>query len=181
MRRYGFYLRELIISLTSEQSERVRDVFNTKIKSPSGHVIFFYYMKSYEDGIRNKWMQWIIDGIHEFTATGWQKKPLEVLICSWIPKRGMTFNQKWSRHAAFLKCGITNKLDETEDDLIYNSTEETDELDDSSVTELFASDLESDFEGCFVWKTLNFVLLETLALLVYFKTKCRFFKLTDWY
>ena len=28
VRRYGFYLQVLIISLTSEQSERVRDIFN---------------------------------------------------------------------------------------------------------------------------------------------------------
>ena len=30
VRRYGFYLRVLIISLTSEQRERVRNVFNTR-------------------------------------------------------------------------------------------------------------------------------------------------------
>ena len=42
VRIYGFYLRVLIISLTSERNERVRDV-HEKIKSvsPSGHVNFF--------------------------------------------------------------------------------------------------------------------------------------------
>ena len=49
VRRYGFYLRVLIISLTSERSERVRDVFNTRRLNSylqlSGHV-FFFYMKS---------------------------------------------------------------------------------------------------------------------------------------
>ena len=44
VRRYGFYLQVLIISLTSERSEQVRDVFNTRRLNPyllSGHVIFF--------------------------------------------------------------------------------------------------------------------------------------------
>lgn len=57
--------------------------------------------------------------------------------------------------ASFLKCGMTNNLDGTEDDLVYNSTDNTVELDDSFVQELFASDSESDFEGFIVLKTLN--------------------------
>lgn len=52
--------------------------------------------------------------------------------------------------ASFLKCGITNNLDGTEDDLVYNSAEDTVELDDSFVQELLASDSESDFEGFIV-------------------------------
>jgi len=40
--------------------------------------------KPFKDGVRKKWMQWMADGIHEFTATGRQKKPTEELICSWI-------------------------------------------------------------------------------------------------
>ena len=52
--------------------------------------------------------------------------------------------------ASFLKCGITNNLHGTEDDLVYDSTENTGELDDSFVAELFASDSESDFEGFLV-------------------------------
>ena len=51
---------------------------------------------------------------------------------------------------SFLKCGITNNMYGTEDDLVYNSTEDTVELDDSFVQELFASDSESDFEGFIV-------------------------------
>lgn len=85
-------------------------------------------------------------GIHEFTATGRQKKASEELICSWI-------SQAWNDIPAemitssFLKCGITNNLDGSEDDLVYNSAADTDELDDSFVRELFTSDSESDFEG----------------------------------
>ena len=52
--------------------------------------------------------------------------------------------------ASFLKCGITNNLDGTQDDLVYDSTEATDEVDDLFIENLFASDSESDFEGFIV-------------------------------
>ena len=52
-----------------------------------------------------------------------------------------------STEACFLKCGITNNLDGSEDELVYNSTENTHELDDSSIKNLFESDPESEFEG----------------------------------
>ena len=102
--------------------------------------------KPFKDGVKKRLMQWMADGIHEFTATGRQKKPSEVLICLWI-------SQAWNNTpaemimASFLKCGITNNLDGTEDDLVYDSTENTGEVDDSFIEELFASDSKSDFEG----------------------------------
>ena len=48
---------------------------------------------------------------------------------------------------SFLKCRITNSLDGSEDDLVFDSA--SDELfDDDLLDELFASDSESHFEGC---------------------------------
>ena len=99
--------------------------------------------KPFKHGVRKQWMA---DGIHEFTATGRQKKASEELICSWI-------SQAWNAipsemiAASFLKCGITNNLDGSEDELVYNSTENTHELDDSSIENLFESDSESEVEG----------------------------------
>ena len=90
-------------------------------------------------------MQWMAEGIHEFTATGRQKKASEELICSWT-------SQAWNDipaemiTASFLKCGITNNLDGSEDNLLFDSAEDT-ELDDSFIRELFESDSESEFEG----------------------------------
>ena len=40
--------------------------------------------KPFKDGVRKRWMEWMADGIHEFTASGRQKKPSEELIVSWI-------------------------------------------------------------------------------------------------
>ena len=82
-------------------------------------------------------MQWMANGIHEFTAGGRQKKPseLEELFCSWnleawheIPREMIL--------ASFLKCSIMNDLDCSEDDLVYEPSEDS------------ASELdESEFEG----------------------------------
>ena len=91
-------------------------------------------------------MEWMADGIYEVTATGRQKKPSEELIYLWILQAWNEIPAKMIT-ASFLKCGITNNLDGTEDDLVYDSIEDTDELDDSFIAELFASDPESDFEG----------------------------------
>ena len=52
--------------------------------------------------------------------------------------------------ASFLKCSITNDLDCSEDDLVYEPSEDSAaELDDSAIRELLESDFESDF-GSFV-------------------------------
>ena len=78
--------------------------------------------KPFKDGVQKQLMQWMADGIHEFTATGRQKKASEELICWWI-------SQAWNAipsemiAASFLKCGIKNNLDGSEDELVYNSTE----------------------------------------------------------
>ena len=48
--------------------------------------------------------------------------------------------------SSFLKCGITNNLDGSEDDLVYEYSEELID-DDSFGREMFESDSESDFEG----------------------------------
>ena len=50
--------------------------------------------------------------------------------------------------ASFLKCSITNDLDCSEDDLVYEPSEDSAaELDDSVIRELFESDFESEFKG----------------------------------
>lgn len=81
------------------------------------------------------------EGIHELTPTGRQRKPSEELMCQWI-------SEAWREipRESFLKCGITNSLDGTEDDLVFDSPSD-ESFDDDLIDELFASDSESDFEG----------------------------------
>ena len=102
--------------------------------------------KPFKDGVRKQWMQWMADGIHKSTATGRQKKALEELICLWILQAWNAIPSEMIA-SPFLKCGITNNLDGSEDELVYNSAKNTLELDDSSIENLFESDPESEFEG----------------------------------
>ena len=101
--------------------------------------------KPFKDNVRRRWMEWMAEGIHEFTAGGRQKKPSEEVILSWIAGAWNEIPEEMIE-SSFLKCGITNNIDGSEDHLIYEA-EDNDELDDSFVRELFQSDSESEFEG----------------------------------
>ena len=85
------------------------------------------------------------DGVRKFTASGRQKKPSEELIISWIAAAWNDIPAEMVE-SSFLKCGITNNLDGSEDDLVYENSEELID-DDSFFREMFESDSESDFEG----------------------------------
>ena len=100
--------------------------------------------KPFKDGVRKRWMEWMADGIHELTATG-RQKPSEELIVSWTAQAWNDIPAEMIK-SSFLKCRITNNLDGSEDDLVYEVNEETVD-DDSFVRELFESDSKSEFEG----------------------------------
>ena len=55
------------------------------------------------------------------------------------------YNDVWG--CAEILPGITNNSDGSQVELVYNSTEITDELDDSVNENLFELDCESEFEG----------------------------------
>ena len=77
--------------------------------------------KLFKDGVRKQWMA---DGIHKFTNSGRQKKALEELICLWILQVWKAILSEMIT-ASLLKCGITNNLDGSQDELVYNSTKNT--------------------------------------------------------
>ena len=93
--------------------------------------------KPFKDRARQKGMAWVAEGIHELTAGGCQKKPSEELMCQWI-------NEVWHNipremvAKLFLKCGITNSMDGSKDDFVFDSSDdESVVIDHSLVTELF--------------------------------------------
>ena len=103
--------------------------------------------KLFKDNVRKRRMQWMADGINEFTAGGRQKKPSEELICSWILEAWHEIPREMII-ASFLKCGITNNLDGSEDNLVYKPSDNSvAELDDTAIRELFESDSKSEFKG----------------------------------
>ena len=62
-------------------------------------------------------------------------------ICSWLSQAWNAILSKMIT-VSFLECGITNNLDGSQYELVYYSTENTDELDDSFIEniQVFASD-----------------------------------------
>ena len=68
-------------------------------------------------------------------------KASEELICSWISQAWKAIPSEMIA-ASLLKCGISKNSDGSQDELVYNSTEITDELDDSVIANLFESDCE---------------------------------------
>ena len=79
--------------------------------------------KPFKDHLRNKWQQWMISGEHTLTASGRMRKAELNVICNWI-------KQAWDEiptemiQKSFLKCCITNALDGTEDDDVWEEEDE---------------------------------------------------------
>lgn len=79
--------------------------------------------KPFKDRLRNKWQQWMISGEHTLTASGRMRKAELNVICNWI-------KQTWDEiptemiQKSFLKCCITNALDGTEDDDVWEEEDE---------------------------------------------------------
>lgn len=63
-------------------------------------------------------------GTHKFTVSGCQKKPSEQLFLSWITGAWQDIPKEMIK-SSFLKCGITNSLDGTEDDLILEPDDDS--------------------------------------------------------
>lgn len=94
-------------------------------------------------------MAWMAKGIHELTEGGCQKKPSEELMCQWIGEAWHDIPREMVANS-FVKCRITNSLDGSEDDFIFDTSSDDESIvaDDSLLTELFNdSESESDFEG----------------------------------
>ena len=66
-------------------------------------------------------------------------------MCQWISEAWREIPREMVARS-LLKCGITNSLDGTEDDLVFDSSSD-ESFDNDLINELFASDSESDFEG----------------------------------
>lgn len=81
------------------------------------------FNKPYKDCVRKRQMEWMAKGVHEFTASGHQKKPSEELILSWIAGAWQDISEEMIE-SSFLKYGITNSLDGSEDNLVYEAEDD---------------------------------------------------------
>ncbi|CAH2276940.1 Hypothetical predicted protein [Pelobates cultripes] len=80
-----------------------------------------------------KWITWMKSDDKELTAKGNLKKPGLSLVTSWV-KTSWEDIPKEMIIKSFLKTGISNKMDGTEDDLLWNSdSEESEETGETDV------------------------------------------------
>ena len=95
--------------------------------------------KPFKDCIKTKYLSWMVTGPFEFTPAGKKKAPSRNQVLRWI-------KQSWNEipeemvSRSFKTCGISNALDGTEDDAVYE--EETPEIDGEEEEE----DMEEEFD-----------------------------------
>lgn len=79
--------------------------------------------------MRMKWNEWFAGDKHSFTPAGRMRKPELMDICQWIVDAWHDLDAKIIVRA-FLKCSISNKMDGTEDDALWQDARD-DALDDA--------------------------------------------------
>ena len=81
--------------------------------------------KPFKDNLRQYWNKWMLDGNHTFTPAGRIRKPDLRQICQCILESWSAISPDIFKRS-FLKCCITNTLDGTEDDILWEEMDESD-------------------------------------------------------
>ena len=125
--------------------------------------------KPFKVNMRHLWQEWMSEGNAQLTAKGNFKRPPLPTVVSWVKKAWEDIPEAMIKKS-FLKCCISNKMDGSEDDILWQDVEEsdreTDEEDEDEErdiigwdddrleytaaewTELFGeSDAEEEFDG----------------------------------
>ena len=84
--------------------------------------------KPFKDNMRRKYLNWMMTGPFEYTPAGKKKAPSKNLVLCWV-------KQSWEEIPEEM-CGISNALDGTEDNAIY----------DDEMPEVADDDMEDEFE-----------------------------------
>ena len=79
--------------------------------------------KPFKDRLRDKWTTWMIEGQKEYTAGGNIKAASLNTMCEWV-------NESWKGLSlemvsrSFKKCGISNAIDGSKDDILWEDDDE---------------------------------------------------------
>ena len=78
--------------------------------------------KPFKDRLREKWSLWMLEGEKSFTPAGnMRAAPLDI-ICKWVLDSWNDWDVEMIQDS-FKKCGISNALDGTEDDILWDDKE----------------------------------------------------------
>ena len=79
--------------------------------------------KPFKDGLRQCWNEWMVSGDHTFTNAGNMRGASLTTVCEWVIKSWQNISIS-SVQKSFKKCGISNAMDGTEDDLLWLDDEQ---------------------------------------------------------
>ncbi len=80
--------------------------------------------KPFKCFIREEWNKWMQEEECEVTPTGRRKRPSIGMVCEWVKKAWDQINTEIVIKS-FKKCGISNALDGTEDDILFEESGES--------------------------------------------------------
>ena len=99
--------------------------------------------------MKEKWNEWMVNGEKQLTKAGNLKRPKLATVCQWIVNSWNEISLDMAIRS-FLKCGISNSIDGSEDDELFcefisgrddveqeDNTEECDLYDDELSKEQF--------------------------------------------
>ncbi|KAG2459032.1 POGK protein, partial [Polypterus senegalus] len=90
--------------------------------------------KPFKVFMREEWNKWMAAGNHDLTPTGRMKRPTITQVCEWVKTSWDSVKDEIIVHS-FKKCGISNALDGTEDDMLYENTGTSTSSDESPVSD----------------------------------------------
>ena len=76
--------------------------------------------------MRDEWTKWIEAPTHHVTLTGRVKRPSISIVCEWV-KNSWQWVKSETTVKSFKKCGISNALDGSEDDILYEESDASSE------------------------------------------------------
>ena len=76
--------------------------------------------KPFKDNFRKKYTDWMAFGKHSYTPAGKMRKASVQEVLDWIDKSWEEIDESVVRKS-FKKCEISNNMDGTEDDILWNS------------------------------------------------------------
>ena len=90
--------------------------------------------KPFKDNLRQYWNEWMLAGNYAFTPAGRIRKSDLRQICQWILDSWNAISTDTIKRS-FLICCITNALDGTEDDILWEDMDESDPFADNDGAE----------------------------------------------
>ena len=134
---------------TEKVKEKAKEIQTTQAMIPGGLTSILQPLdvvlnKPFKDRVRKRWMTWMASDDKELTKGGNLKKPSISLVTSWV-------KSAWDEIPAemvvksFLKTGISNSMDGTQDDELWTeSQEDGSEEDDTEEDDTYLAGWDTD-------------------------------------